>query len=435
MSEDVKSETAETDVSAADTVQAVPMEQSLSAYETDTNETAGDAARETETLPALTPETLLEIASVGDKDELVRREAEVRANLGQIEAQSGQLEKSISKITDEINSIEEKISNLEVRLGKKRNSLQALQTQFNAAKQSRSLKMQELTALEKQQRTVDAHQLFDAFIASGKSMEEILNFLHGQQSEAALTDGQPSVLEPVGALPMDDTEKDSAPEQMIIADQAVVENGVDSEKPQEENAEIESSDDVSEVASEVPETPDKAFISAQLTENSTASAEIIPNAIPDETKESVEVYDEIEPSAPAPDANIVEDTAKDPDAERTDDVGKSKEESVDSPSKTRRKRGSLVLPPDQEQKFQSLWQEIVDAQGEEFYTMKGLPFQYEVRGRQIFVNRKGKAITESSLRLAFHQIEVGEISGPHSLKTFGASYVWSIFKKFGIVNI
>ena len=60
----------------------------------------------------------------------------------------------------------------------------------------------------------------------------------------------------------------------------------------------------------------------------------------------------------------------------------------------------------------TLWQMLIDHQNETFYTMKKLPFCYQVKGGEIFVDK---------------------ITGPKSLNVFGAPYVWAILKTFSVV--
>ncbi|MCD7766081.1 MAG: hypothetical protein LUH53_06120, partial [Lachnospiraceae bacterium] len=73
---------------------------------------------------------------------------------------------------------------------------------------------------------------------------------------------------------------------------------------------------------------------------------------------------------------------------------------------------------------------------EPFYTVKGLPFQYTVRGGELFVDRRSKSITKATVQKAYDRIlgSPEEITGPKKLNAFGAPYIWAIFQKFGIVG-
>lgn len=84
-----------------------------------------------------------------------------------------------------------------------------------------------------------------------------------------------------------------------------------------------------------------------------------------------------------------------------------------------------------------LWKVIELYAGQQFYTSKGLPFLYRVKGRELFCDRKEKSITAASVHRAYEKIrlarEAGEpIQGPKKLSMFGAPYIWSILKGTGL---
>ena len=69
-------------------------------------------------------------------------------------------------------------------------------------------------------------------------------------------------------------------------------------------------------------------------------------------------------------------------------------------------------------------------EGETFYTAKGLPFHYLIHGRELFVNRKNKSITISTVANALARIKAREaageaITGPKKIGCYGASYLLS----------
>lgn len=72
-----------------------------------------------------------------------------------------------------------------------------------------------------------------------------------------------------------------------------------------------------------------------------------------------------------------------------------------------------------------------------FTTVKGLRFHYTVNGNEILIDRKKKAITRSSVNIALKEtIEMkGNANGPKKLNVFGASYLYSIFLRFGLIKI
>lgn len=87
---------------------------------------------------------------------------------------------------------------------------------------------------------------------------------------------------------------------------------------------------------------------------------------------------------------------------------------------------------------ESLWELLRQHEGEEFLTFKGLPFTYSIRGNELFVDRKDKSITLATIMLSYENaikiIENGNtVSGPKKLGTFGASYIFPIFKRIGLI--
>jgi len=88
---------------------------------------------------------------------------------------------------------------------------------------------------------------------------------------------------------------------------------------------------------------------------------------------------------------------------------------------------------------EAMWQTIKLFEGYSFRTVKGLNFSYKVKGYEIFVNRKEKSITKASVDIAIETIlklqEEGRlIKGPKMLGCFGASYLYPMFVRFGIVT-
>jgi hypothetical protein len=88
-----------------------------------------------------------------------------------------------------------------------------------------------------------------------------------------------------------------------------------------------------------------------------------------------------------------------------------------------------------------LWETLLLFEGCTFHTFKGLEFQYTVRGGEVFISRKehSKSLTKSSILMAFHtgvelQFKEGCVKGPKKLGTFGASYMYPMFVRFGIIN-
>lgn len=68
-----------------------------------------------------------------------------------------------------------------------------------------------------------------------------------------------------------------------------------------------------------------------------------------------------------------------------------------------------------------LWQVLKQYEQVEFQTVKGLAFTYVIKGNEMFIDRKEKSITKSSVLLAFQNLvkQGGIISGPKSLEHLG----------------
>lgn len=83
-----------------------------------------------------------------------------------------------------------------------------------------------------------------------------------------------------------------------------------------------------------------------------------------------------------------------------------------------------------------LWEVLELFQKEVFYTAKGLEFTYTIKGGEMFVSRKDKSITKATVLIAFCKVlELGGIvTGPKKLGTFGASYLYPIFRRIGIIQ-
>ena len=88
----------------------------------------------------------------------------------------------------------------------------------------------------------------------------------------------------------------------------------------------------------------------------------------------------------------------------------------------RRKRETLL----REQTPDALW--------EIFYTAKGLEYSYTIRGNEMFVSRKEKSVTRASILVAYKKAqELGCVTGPKQLGVFGASYLYPVFLRLGII--
>lgn len=84
----------------------------------------------------------------------------------------------------------------------------------------------------------------------------------------------------------------------------------------------------------------------------------------------------------------------------------------------------------------ALWSMLLYLQGCVFLTAKELKFTYKIKGGEMFVNRKSKSITQATVFMAFRKaMELGgAVSGPKKLGTFGASYLYPIFVRLGVIR-
>lgn len=98
------------------------------------------------------------------------------------------------------------------------------------------------------------------------------------------------------------------------------------------------------------------------------------------------------------------------------------------------KLSSLARQPAKEQE-EELWSILIYLQGCVFLTAKGLKFTYKIKGGEIFISRKSKSITQATVFMAFRKaMELGGIVvGPKKLGTFGASYLYPVFVRIGVI--
>lgn len=86
----------------------------------------------------------------------------------------------------------------------------------------------------------------------------------------------------------------------------------------------------------------------------------------------------------------------------------------------------------------ALWDALVLFAGKSFETAKHLHYSYSIKGYEIFVSRKDKSITRATVNLSlWNAMELQKaglpVSGPKKLKTFGASYLYPVFQKLGVI--
>ncbi len=86
------------------------------------------------------------------------------------------------------------------------------------------------------------------------------------------------------------------------------------------------------------------------------------------------------------------------------------------------------------------WQRFVGYAGHIFTTMRGLEFTFEVRGNEVFFDRKAKSVTRSTIirgyRKALELKQSGDqITSPKQLGVFGASYILPVLMSEGIIDL
>lgn len=113
--------------------------------------------------------------------------------------------------------------------------------------------------------------------------------------------------------------------------------------------------------------------------------------------------------------------------------------------KYRRRKNAVSELHDADDPEQALWNAIVEFEGYVFRTVTGLKFKYELkrgrsggRNREIIIDRMkdSKSLTWSSVMLAYDKIEPKEYIRPKELSdSRGISYLFSIFYRFGLIDV
>lgn len=90
------------------------------------------------------------------------------------------------------------------------------------------------------------------------------------------------------------------------------------------------------------------------------------------------------------------------------------------------------------ERAQAVWDLLRKHAGERFVTAKGLPYTYSIRGWELFVDRRAKSITFSTVAAALRRIDAlladgTVISGPKMIGCYGASYLYPVFIALGVL--
>lgn len=105
-------------------------------------------------------------------------------------------------------------------------------------------------------------------------------------------------------------------------------------------------------------------------------------------------------------------------------------------------RNNLMILNTKEIPLTDLWNIIEKQAGKAFFTKKGLPFTYTIKGGELFTGRRERSITRSTFEKAYEKLfqdQVGDnaprkIVGPKTLNVYGAPYVWAVFTGIGLIE-
>lgn len=115
-----------------------------------------------------------------------------------------------------------------------------------------------------------------------------------------------------------------------------------------------------------------------------------------------------------------------------------------------RKRKMAVDKLQKNASAENLWDAVVLFAGYPFKTARGLDYTYTLKpnrrgepGNEIVFSRKEKSITKSTVQAAYKKVlELGgaenglpvEVAGPKKLGVFGASYLYPVFIRLGVIR-
>ena len=80
----------------------------------------------------------------------------------------------------------------------------------------------------------------------------------------------------------------------------------------------------------------------------------------------------------------------------------------------------------------NLWERLIETQGTEYKTAKGLPFTYRIKRNEIFFSRKEKSVTRATVNKAYRRMTEETVTGSKQLGVFGASYLYPVLKDMGL---
>lgn len=93
----------------------------------------------------------------------------------------------------------------------------------------------------------------------------------------------------------------------------------------------------------------------------------------------------------------------------------------------------------EENVIEAVWNAVCWFEGYSLETVQGLRFHYKVRGKELFFSRKEKSVTRATVDKAVKTVlelqrQDKEISGPKKLNCFGASYLYPVFIRIGLIS-
>ena len=99
----------------------------------------------------------------------------------------------------------------------------------------------------------------------------------------------------------------------------------------------------------------------------------------------------------------------------------------------------LLMYGTEEEVIEAVWNAVCWFEGYSFETVQGLRFHYKVGGKELFFSRKEKSVTRATVDKAVKTVlelqrQRKEISGPKKLNCFGASYLYPVFMRIGLIS-
>ena len=96
--------------------------------------------------------------------------------------------------------------------------------------------------------------------------------------------------------------------------------------------------------------------------------------------------------------------------------------------------GRNAKPEQYSAEEQDFWRRFCELSGVTFTTLRGLDYTFNVKGNEIFFNRKEKSVTLATVIHAYRKaMELNvfgiEITGPKQFGVFGASYLYPVIMR------